>query len=43
VTLGLAVLFVTVAAALWGWTVMHLAGLFLQAEALLLRNMLPWR
>jgi hypothetical protein len=38
---GLAVLAVLAAASLWGWGIMHLGGLILQAEALLLRNALP--
>jgi hypothetical protein len=41
-TLGLAVLFVVAAGTLWGWAIVQLGGLFLQAEALLLRNTLPW-
>jgi len=29
------------AGALWGWAMLDLGGLFLQAEALLLRNTFP--
>jgi len=39
--LSLAVLAVLSAGTLWGWAVMHLGGLFLQAEAILLRNPFP--
>jgi hypothetical protein len=39
--LGLAVIAVIGAATLWGWALMQLCGLFLQAEPLLLRNTLP--
>jgi len=39
--LGLAVLAVIGAATLWGWALMQLCGLFLQAESVLLRNTLP--
>jgi hypothetical protein len=37
-TVSLGILFVIAAGTLWGWAIMHLAGLFLQAEVLLLRN-----
>jgi hypothetical protein len=40
-TLGLAVFAVFAAGTLWGWAIMHLAALFLQVEALLLRNTFP--
>jgi len=40
-TLGLAVLFVITAGTMWGWAIVHLGGLLLQAEALLLRNSYP--
>ena len=40
-TLGLAILVVIGAGTLWGWAIMHLGGLFLQAEALLIRNTFP--
>jgi hypothetical protein len=39
--LGLAILVVIGAGTLWGWAIMQLGGLFLQAEALLLRNTFP--
>jgi hypothetical protein len=38
---GLAVLAVIGAATLWGWALMQLCGLFLQAESLLLRTSIP--
>jgi hypothetical protein len=40
-TLGFAILFVIAAGTLWGWAILHLGGLLLQAEALLLRNTFP--
>jgi hypothetical protein len=40
--LGLAILVVIGAGTLWGWAITQLGGLFLQAEALLLRNTFPF-
>jgi hypothetical protein len=37
---GLAVFAVISVAAVWGWAILHLSGLLLQIEALLLRNLL---
>jgi hypothetical protein len=38
---GLAVLAVIGAGTLWGWAIMQLCGLFLQAESVLFRNIFP--
>jgi hypothetical protein len=39
--LGFAILFVVAAGTAWGWAIMHLGGLLVQAEALVLRNTYP--
>jgi hypothetical protein len=41
IILGLAILFVIAAGTEWGWAIMNLDGLLLQAGAVLLRNTLP--